>query len=233
LARWRERVGMTLPEARAARRFFLKRYHQPPLRQQLRRLLAGYASTAAVEWHWLHLIGGLGIAVPTPVAYGASLAGWKERGSLLLTEEVPGESLDNWIPAAVRRGGLGRRVRGVLVERTAQLVARLHHADVVHRDLYLAHLFVHAAGDGDYELTLIDLQRVLAPRWRRRRWIVKDLASLNYSTPFAAAGRTDRLRFMLRYLSEDRLSRRSKELIRAIVRKTERIARHSSKHELG
>lgn len=46
---------------------------------------------------------------------------------------------------------------------------------------------------------LIDLQRVFRPRWRRRRWVVKDLAALDYSTPQERIGHWERLRFLCRY----------------------------------
>jgi hypothetical protein len=76
---------------------------------------------------------------------------------------------------------------------------------------------------------LIDLQRVQYRRWWRDRWVVKDLAQLNYSAPPEAISCTDRLRFLKTYLDVDRLGRRERRLIRRIVAKTARIARHDAR----
>jgi len=62
------------------------------------------------------------------------------------------------------------------------LVANLHAAGHVHRDLYASHIFLDAEG-GRVQLYLIDLARVFVPRWRVFRWRVKDLAQLKYSMP--------------------------------------------------
>ena len=115
----------------------------------------------------------------------------------------------------------------------AALVARLHNAGLVHRDLYMSHIFVTARGENDLNLSLLDLQRVVRTRWRRWRWIVKDLAALNYSTPFSVATNADRVRWLKLYLNERSVSANQGALIRAVVRKTGRIARHSAKHGLG
>ena len=63
--------------------------------------------------------------------------------------------------------------------------------------------------------------------------MIKDLASLDYSTPRAAASSADRLRFWKRYRGSRRLSPADKSVIRAVARKTRRIARHSARHGLG
>ena len=52
----------------------------------------------------------------------------------------------------------------------------------MHRDLYTSHVFLDETPAGA-ELYLIDLARVFAPRWRRFRWRVKDLAQVKYSMP--------------------------------------------------
>ena len=103
-----------------------------------------------------------------------------------------------------------------------------HQTGFVHRDLYLSHIFVDT-GDGRPTFRLIDLARVFRPRWFRRRWIVKELASLNFSTPPNSATATDRLRFLRVYLGRDRLEAADRRLIRRVVGKTGRIARHDAR----
>ena len=82
-----------------------------------------------------------------------------------------------------------------------------------------------------YGLHLIDLQRV---RWRRdgrvgRRWLVKDLAALNYSAPAAVVTQTDKVRFLREYLAQARLDAAARRLVRSVLAKTGRIARHDAK----
>jgi tRNA A-37 threonylcarbamoyl transferase component Bud32 len=156
-----------------------------------------------------------------------------ERQSLLLTDEVPGRSLERRVPDELERRLADRAFKARLGAELAGVVARLHAARLVHRDLYLSHVFIDEGADGTVRLSLIDLQRVLRPRLRWRRWMIKDLAALDYSTPRAAASRADRLRFWKRYRGAQRLGPGDKALIRAVARKSRRIARHTARRGLG
>ncbi len=233
LAAWRQRLVLTLDTPGGPQRLFLKRYHCPPLHRQFERLWTRASSTAEIEGSWLQRVADLGIRVPPLVAYGSRRQGAVETDSLLLTAEVPGQSLEQWLPQAVERRALHREAKERIARQLASLVARLHSAGLYHRDLYVSHIFVHPLADGDPELYLIDLQRVRQARWRQRRWRIKDLAALHYSTPATAATAADRIRWMKRYLGTWRLTRPHKALIRAVGRKAARIARHSRKHGLG
>jgi tRNA A-37 threonylcarbamoyl transferase component Bud32 len=229
LAAWRQRVVLRVGD----RRLYLKRYNRPPWHEQVPLRLRGFGATAEVEWHWLRQLPGLGLPGPLPVAYGCRRRAGFERQSLLLTDAVPGTSLERWVPDQLD-GRLADRVfRTRLAADLAGLVARLHASRLVHRDLYLSHVFIAEDADGSPRLFLIDLQRVIRPRLRWRRWMIKDLAALEYSTPAAAASSADRLRFWLRYRGSERLSPRDKSFIRAIARKARRIARHSARRRPG
>ncbi len=231
LASWRQRLVLSLNTSNGVQKCYLKRFTQPPLRQQLMNLLAGLGSTAAVEFYWLRQTTALGIGTPQVVACGTRRKGFREVASLLLTAELHGESLEKWLPR--RAASLSQDMKRSLSQSLAALVAKLHNAGLVHRDLYLSHIFISAKGANDIELSLLDLQRVVRTRWRRWRWIVKDLAALNYSTPLSAATNADRVRWLKLYLNERGVSANRRALIRAVVRKTGRIARHSAKHDLG
>ncbi len=229
LAGWRQRVVLRVGD----RRLYLKRYTKPPWHEQIRLRLRGFGATAQVEWHWLRALPGLGLPGPQPVAYGCRCRGGFERQSLLLTLAVPGTSLERWVPDQLD-GCLADRVfRARLGADLAALVARLHACGLVHRDLYLSHVFIDEDADGPARLFLIDLQRVFRPRLLWRRWMIKDLAALDYSTPAAAASRADRLRFWLRYRGSKRLTPGDKSVIRAIARKRRRIARRSARRRQG
>lgn len=223
LPRWRERLRCALRDAAGTETIvFVKRFHAPPLGEQVRRWLTGDPNhgTAWTEWTWLHRLAQAGILAPQPLAYGEQLLGIWERKSALMMAAVPGASLERWCDE--HRTRLPRPLRDAV----AETVARLHALGVVHRDLYLAHIFCddpHAAAP---RVWLIDLQRALGMGWRRRRWIVKDLAALNYSTPEWAATPRDRLRWFQAYLKRRRLTREDRIMARWILVKTERIKRH-------
>ena len=164
------------------------------------------------------------------------MAGPWERRSFILLREVPGESLERWWPQHLPPESQEthpnrRRVR---LDRLARFVAGFHAAGFVHRDLYLSHVFVQpatgnsgdAGGGPDERFALIDLQRVFQPKWRHRRWVVKDLAALDYSTPRDRVGQKERLRFLCRYVRECGRFGSARQLARRIGAKTARIARH-------
>ena len=136
----------------------------------------GARGKAAAEWNWLHLLPMLGIAAAAPVA-------WIGRGrrSLLVTAAVPGRSLDAWACDAAREGWLAQ-LSGYACRLVAAAVRRLHDGGLVHRDLNCAHLFVEDPRR-DSPPSLLDVERMFRPKWRFRRWIVKDLASLLASVP--------------------------------------------------
>ncbi|MEM7273622.1 MAG: lipopolysaccharide kinase InaA family protein, partial [Actinomycetota bacterium] len=91
----------------------------------------------------------------------------------------------------------------------ADIARRLHAGGLVHKDLYLCHLFVAKGGD---EVTLIDLARVTKTRSRRLR--VKDLAALLHSAKNLCS-RADLWRGLKRYGGDKRLAR-------AVIRKERR-----------
>jgi RAB protein geranylgeranyltransferase component A len=72
---------------------------------------------------------------------------------------------------------------------------------------------------------LIDLQRVFQPVILKRRWQVKDLAQLYYSSRDYFSDR-DMMQFMHEYFDNHRLTNYQKRLIRSVCRKARRIERH-------
>jgi tRNA A-37 threonylcarbamoyl transferase component Bud32 len=233
LATWRDRRRVVLRDtAGEPHTFYLKRYVRPPLRQQIRRILTGRprVSTAGREWRAISALAEAGVSVPAPAAFGQKMRGWLERRSFLVLEPADGESLERWLPDHWRRRAADSDARRQhrLTRALARAVGAFHAAGFVHRDMYTSHVFVAGldeAPDAPPRVTFIDLQRVFRPRWRRIRWVVKDLAALYYSTE-PVASRTDRLRFWRVYLATVRRGRWKDCVPPRVVAKARRIRRH-------
>ncbi len=175
---------------------------------------------ARTEWANLLALRAAGFAVAAPVCVAAT-----GGRSAVVFERVPGRAADAVLAAGPGQRGRVRRAIAAL----APVVRRLHREGWCHRDLYLGHCFLDEAGDN---VVLIDVQRIFQPRWRRRRWRVKDLAALWSSVP-AGVSRADGLRFLKLYLNAER-GRTGRVLrrgwARAITAKARRIRRHRPKY---
>lgn len=176
----------------------------------------GCFRTAAAEWRWLHVLPLLGMRTAEPLIWLGS-----RRRNLLVTAGVPGRALDAWAVDARRTGTL-HVVVDYACRQVAPAIRRLHDHGLVARDLYCNHLFCEDPAAGTAPV-LLDVARVLRPRWRWRRWVVKDLASLWASVPFPLPA-TCGLRFLRSYLGEPLFLHH--RTIRAIAAKAARIRAH-------
>lgn len=232
---WRSRLRLRMPaqDRNEAPTLYVKRFDHPPAssRREVVRACNGARTLAGVEWIWIHRLAHDGIPCATPVALGEDLHSRREIRSVLVTQEVPGQSLERW---AASWSATDRPAIDALLDPLADLIARFHGCGYVHRDLYLAHVFCSGLGDGPNasrapDLRLIDLQRVLKPGLRAQRYIIKDLASLNYSSPYPLVGRRDRVRWLKRYLGVTQLDAVARRMIYRIEGKTRQIARHDAR----
>ena len=170
------------------------------------------------EWRWSARLREAGFLAPAPVGIARSRA-----RSMAVFQAVPGRSLDAWAVTAAQEGWLEGWCSYV-VGPVAELVARLHARGWVHRDLNLAHLYSEDPR-GAAPPSLIDVERMFESRWRRRRWIVKDLASLLASCPPAVPARAQ-ARFLVRYGRARSRDDRAR-LAREVLAKRARIVAHT------
>jgi len=192
------------------------------------RLAGGVArSVAGMEFEWSRRLAADNLPAVEAIAFGAAFRGRREIRSAVLLAEVRGESLEQWC-ARLRScvSATDRATAKALLAESASLTARFHGRGYVHRDLYLAHIFFDESSSAPPRLKLIDLQRVRRPKWRLLRWIVKDLAALDYSAPATHVSRTDRLRWLTRYLREANLDAGRRALAYRIAGKSLAMARH-------
>jgi tRNA A-37 threonylcarbamoyl transferase component Bud32 len=153
------------------------------------------------EWENHQLLLGVGFRAARPAVGGVLRDGRGLFSSVRLEGLAPMD--DVW-------GTLDPRAA---VRAAADVARRLHAGGLVHKDLYLCHLFV---AKGGRDLTLIDLARVTRTTSRRLR--VKDLAALLHSAK-GLCTRTQLWRGLKRYGGDKRLAR-------AVLKKERRIAGH-------
>ena len=122
-------------------------------------------------------------------------------------------------------------LRRRLVHSVADMARRLHGAGVNHRDFYICHIWANteALSRGEVELAIIDLHRAQIRPRVPRRWILRDLAALMFSTAHLGLSRNDYLRFLKRYTRRPLRSvlREESALLRRIRRRADRLVTES------
>ncbi|OHB68392.1 MAG: hypothetical protein A2V70_00490 [Planctomycetes bacterium RBG_13_63_9] len=208
---------------------YLKKHHVRTWRSRLGAMLGiRQAETAGrIEAQNVRALKAAGIEVMDLMAYGERIHADGLLESFVLTEELQQfEPLEQFL-----RGQFGPspshlcmrhdrdRDRDRLIRRLARIVRRFHAAGYNHRDLYCCHFFIKEPVPGEFQIKLIDLQRVQLRRRFRRRWLVKDLAQLAWSVPRNRVRCTQRLAFMRHYLGVPKLRPADKRLIRKVLAK--------------
>jgi heptose I phosphotransferase len=90
----------------------------------------------------------------------------------------------------------------MLMIKLAQLSANLHGAGLCHRDYYLCHFIIQkkAFNEGQLELILIDLHRMLQNQTHESSAVMKDIAALVFSAKDAGFNDDDWALFKQHYL---------------------------------
>ena len=221
---------------------YLKKHRERTWRTWLASLLglASPRSPGRIEAENAIALNKLGIAVMPLTAYGEKLHADGRLESFLMSEELQDyRELQDFIEQRFNVSGTLRvppanGTRSVpntlhrLIVQVADIARRFHAAGFNHRDFYCCHFLVKETLPGQFDVRLIDLQRVQQRRWLRRRWIVKDLAQLGSMSPEAQVGCRERVLFLHAYLGVKKFRPQDKRLIRAVLRKLASIRRHTS-----
>ncbi|MAT16117.1 MAG: hypothetical protein CMJ46_12710 [Planctomyces sp.] len=202
--------------------FYIKRHTPAPVKEYLKawsRFRKPLLS-ARFEWEAILNFHAVGISTMIPVAYG-------ERGrySFLVTESLEECSkLSHW----VRDENPDEEQLEEVVKQVAEITRTMHRAGMHHQDYYLGHLML-ARTATPRTIHVIDLGRVLKRPRLHSRWIVKDLAQLNYSARMLDQ-KYQRV-FVEHYFQRPK-EECDRSLLNRIEQKTEQIARHSKRHAL-
>jgi hypothetical protein len=213
----RKTVRLRLPDGCS---IYLKRHYRAGFLASLKKLLKfSPEPTAFDEFANIAAFHKSGIPTVTPVCAGRRGAGPLQTESFLVTLAL-GDciKLDDYL-----NGPLSFAAKLALIDQTAGLIKKMHGAGFNHRDLYLCHILRDSTGS----LFVADLHRVQRRVRVPERWLVKDIAALNYSAP-RTVSRTCRLRFLKAYLGSDRLTRGDRRFILKVLKKTRRMLEHNN-----
>ena len=226
----------SLPEGETSHAFFLKRHKKRRSRSWPQALLSrfgfGTITDGMREWRNILEFHKRGLPAVTPVAVGERLLPGGTRESFVITLALEDYApLDQYIAGhfAPPLDEPQRNKKRLLIEAVARLTHDMHWAGFNHRDYYLCHIFVRELGDGSFDLKLIDLQRAGYRMFPARRWFVKDLAQLHYSSLAVPLSNEDRLRFFAVYMTSEKGRTLQRKRLRQVLRKSRAIGKHDAK----
>lgn len=159
---------------------------------------------ASNEWQAIQRLEELGLDTMSVVAYGRRGLNPATQESFIVTRELENTiSLEDYC-ADWQSNPPAFRVKKALIEKIAVMSRRLHLAGICHRDFYLCHFHLLKESEAEPQseepkLFLIDLHRALVRKHLGKRWIVKDIAGLYFSSMEIGLTARDRLRFVRIY----------------------------------
>lgn len=191
----------------AGRSYFLKAHAGVGWREIVKNLLQGRLPVlgAANEKEAIEALQRLGIETMSIAGYGVRGINPARRQSLLITDELTDTvSLEDFCRPWPNTPP-PYRLRKILIDKVADVARQLHSHGVNHRDFYLCHFLLQlplpaeVRRPADLRTYLIDLHRVQVRVKAPRRWLVKDVAGLYFSSLDIGLSRRDALRFVRRY----------------------------------
>jgi len=174
---------------------------------------------ALLEWDNIQKLRENSVPVPEGVAMGTGFINGRAVG-FVMTAEVAGIPADDFIRENFSGENSLKNQSGKrkFLRQLAEYATSFHRQGYNHRDFYLCHTFVELK-EGNYYFHLIDLQRVQHRTHLRGRWLIKDLSQMNYSAS-SLISKTDRLRFFMVYMQQEKLSQADKRFAKSILKKT-------------
>lgn len=152
----------------------------------------------------------------------------KNQRAILVTEELAGfVSLDECVRRWAERGMPSRAERFRVLDAVACLTRKMHASRIRHGCYYPKHVFVRINADESVEARVIDLEKSRRHPLRVM-CALRDLHSLNYYSQ-SVWSRTDRLRFLEKYLGVANLSTYAKWLWRRVSARSAEKSRARSR----
>lgn len=183
------------------------------------------------EWKAIQGLKRLGLKSMDIVGFGKRGINPARIQSFVITEELAGTiSLENFCRDWEESPPENKLKRGLLAE-TARIARIMHGNGINHRDFYLCHLLFDINAKGDEEaapapsLYLIDLHRAQIRKKTPRRWIIKDLAALYFSSMDIGLTRNDIFRFVKLYTGKTlrKALKHDQKMWRKVIKRAESL----------
>jgi heptose I phosphotransferase len=218
----------TFKFSRGNQEYFAKIHKGVGWGEVLKNLVSGRLPVlgARNEYDAINALTKLGIKTMTLAAFGQRGLNLAEQDSFVITESLePSVSLED-LCMSWPDNKPSLKVKRTLIEQVASITRTLHENGINHRDLYICHFLlkeneIKKVGVSDVPLYLIDLHRVQMRATIPRRWRVKDLAALYFSSMEIGLSRRDFYKFIKVYssLSLRKVFEQEKKLWKDVERK--------------
>lgn len=159
---------------------------------------------AMTEVHAIEKLTEIGIATTPLVGYGVRGCNPATQQSFVLTQDLGDIASLEDLCADWQQNPPAAEFKARLIIAMAQLAARLHGAGLTHRDFYLCHFVIKKVdlAQGQLNLILIDLHRMLMGQSSSGKAVMKDIAGLYFSAMDCGFAEQDWSLFRQHYLTQ-------------------------------
>lgn len=219
--------------------YYIKKHSQRiSFRHKLVALFAPHKIFAAGLTEFSHYCNfrknGLGTAIP--VAAGMKWTSFFRVDSFLITLDYsPFVDLEYFIlnKPSTLQGTSNQQKRKNILRAIALYAKCMHNSGFNQKDFNATHILLHDIESDQPKVALFDLQRVDTNRFSKFRWPIKALAELYFSLPSFIFNEKDKIFLFKKYKNISNLSFLDRLQYDWILKKAERIARHSKKRGLA
>lgn len=187
--------------------YFVKRHNGVGWREIFKNLLHGRLPVlgAKQEWQAIQRLTQLNIHTTPLVGYGSRGLNPAQRQSFVITEALTDTiSLEDFCRDWATQPP-ANKLKHALIAAVAHIARTLHNNGINHRDFYLCHFLLDMSASSEnispqsLKLYLIDLHRTQLRTRAPKRWVIKDLAGLYFSSMDMGLTDRDLLRFIKSY----------------------------------